>query len=210
MSKLNDLKVATLQTETGLVGSINDLEVDWLKRIRGHSGNTLNELWIQEFLAQGIPPAGFNDMAMAYLAFNGFAGTLNERWLLFWGTTPPVLPSAVIGGNGSNFGTGTQMNAPAGLPTPADWMGLTIAYLGSFGEAFWNLRLGALGNERPIGVDVVQVQLNGTNAAKLTWNVAGQKYQGGANDASLWDILSPEVGNTAGYYIVDATDNVSP
>jgi hypothetical protein len=98
MSKLNDYKMAELAAITGKpVGTFNmvDMEMDWLSRVRGRAGNTLNELWKQEFFAVTAGAAkltmAYDDSAMLYLKTLGLIGeTLPELWLDFWNGNAPV------------------------------------------------------------------------------------------------------------------------
>jgi hypothetical protein len=98
MSKVNDYKMAQLAAITGKpVGTFAtpDMEVDWLSRVRGRAGNTLNELWEQEFIALASGSGAkvsnaFDDNAVIYLTFlNRTGDTLPEMWQDFWnGNTP--------------------------------------------------------------------------------------------------------------------------
>ena len=113
---------------------------------------------------------------------------------------------ATIGSNSPNFGTGSQFTTPAGLPTPTTFMGLEIAYVGSFGEFFWNARFGAAGNEQLAGVDILRVKMGDTTVVDLSWNQAQLRYQGNsAGGESLWTILGDDVGQTVQLLLQDVT-----
>lgn len=93
--------------------------------------------------------------------------------------------------SGSNYRIGTANGLPD-APTPDNIAGLEIFYLGSFGQAFWNLRLGALGTDQIPGVTQIRVQLGSSLAATLTWDVPTERYAGSAGQ-DLWAILGPDV-----------------
>jgi hypothetical protein len=85
MATLNEVKYAALKAALSATGGkINELEYRWLRDVQGRSG-TLNEMWVEEFLAAGVTPNPWNSMAYEYLGLNGsFQKTLNERWYEFW------------------------------------------------------------------------------------------------------------------------------
>ena len=85
-------------------------------------------------------------------------------------------------------------------------MGLEIAYVGSFGEFFWNARFGAAGNEQLAGVDILRVKMGDTTVVDLSWNQAQLRYQGNsAGGESLWTILGDDVGQTVQLLLQDVT-----
>jgi hypothetical protein len=85
MATLNEVKIIALKAAGAVGGTINELEIDWLKSVRGRAGGTLNELWVEEFIALGAAVAKWNGMAYEYLGLNGaFQKKLNERWYEFW------------------------------------------------------------------------------------------------------------------------------
>lgn len=202
---VNELKYQALFDLVGKPLTLNELEYTVLKE-SGHTG-TLNEMWFQEFLttASTKPEFPWSQNAWLYLGDKGAtAPTLSERWYEYWsgggGVTPPY--QATIGGNGSDFGTGTQFNAPVGLPVPGDFMGLTIAYLGSFGQAYWNARFGAAGDEQLPGVDLLRVKLGDATAIDLPWNSVNKRYEGSAGE-DLWAVIGADVGNVVGMWLAD-------
>jgi len=98
-NKVNDDKQTELADVTGKpVGTYktNDGEIDWLKRVRGRTGDTLNELWMQEFIAVAGGAGAkwvysFDDNARIYLTFlNRIGTTLPEMWQDFWNGNAPA------------------------------------------------------------------------------------------------------------------------
>ena len=98
-NKVNDDKMTELSfIATKVTGAVatEDMEVDWLKRVRGRTGSTLNELWMQEFIAVAGGAGAkwtnaFNDNARIYLTcLNRTGTTLPEMWQDFWDGNAPV------------------------------------------------------------------------------------------------------------------------
>lgn len=82
---LNEAKYAALLAATGATPpiTINELECLRLNQL-GYSG-TLNEMWYELFLADGVSAGAWNQMAYEFLGNQGALGrTLNERWYQFW------------------------------------------------------------------------------------------------------------------------------
>ena len=112
------------------------------------------------------------------------------------GDAPIVLDyngTGLVGDNGNNFLIGTATGTP---PTPSTIDGFEVFYVGSFGQFFWNVRMGAAGTDRPFNASSVDVQVNGTSLANLPWNVTQSRFQDSAGAENLWGILGPELGNT--------------
>jgi hypothetical protein len=124
MTTLNELKYAAL-LGAGAVGStLNELEINWLKDIRGRAGSTLNELWHSEFLAEGAAATTWNGMAYEYLGLQGaLARTLNERWYQFWasggsGGATPIYNTDAVAALWTPRGANTVTDA-------SDWVEIT-------------------------------------------------------------------------------------
>lgn len=86
MPSLNEVKITALKAAGAVGKTINELEINWLRDIQGHTAKTLNGLWVQEFLAAGATAGEpWNGMAYEYLGLNGaLQDTINERWYQFW------------------------------------------------------------------------------------------------------------------------------
>lgn len=122
----------------------------------------------------------------------------------------PLRYEGVLVTSGTNFAIGSVEGSPT---TPAIIEGLPINYAGSFGQQWWNFRMGAGGTDQINGADKVTLNLNGTATKTLTWNVANSRYQGSASE-DLWGILSPQLGGVVTLQIavgdVPIPDSLAP
>ena len=102
-NKLNDNRQALLHGRIGKpVGtySTNDAQTTWLSQMRGRVGDTLQELWTQEFLAVAGATVkvvyDYSDQQHMYLDFLGAAGeSLDEKWMDFWDGSTPTAPVGI-------------------------------------------------------------------------------------------------------------------
>ena len=104
--------------------------------------------------------------------------------------------TALVAASGSNFVIGTNT---ASDPVPSTIGALDIFYLGSFGQFFWNLRMGD-GTEQIPGVDSVTVTLGAAGPATLPWNAGSMKYQA-TTAQDLWAVIGADLGNTVDWII---------
>lgn len=82
---LRDAKYAALQTLTGLsVGTINDMERQWLLIETGESTGYINDLYGIYLTGQGYTTGTVSDRMYAFLGGLGYTGTLNDRLYQFW------------------------------------------------------------------------------------------------------------------------------
>ena len=147
-------------------------------------------------------PGAMSDKTLAWLQANGAtSGALADAWLEMLtakgfgpGAAPP--PQNVIQANGNNFILGTSVGATS--ITPDNIGGLAIYYFGSFGENFWNLRMGD-GTQQIPGVTSVTVRLGGSPVGVINWNEAQNRYQDSAS-GSLWNSIG-EVGEQVSWSI---------
>lgn len=95
MPSLNDLKYASLATQTGLTGSLDDLETVWLLTETGASSGHINDLWFLLLEQQGYTTGSLGDRLFDWLVDLGYIGTLNDMLYQFWADggviTPPPL-----------------------------------------------------------------------------------------------------------------------
>jgi hypothetical protein len=189
MAHLNEVKYAALEPlRAGKPATLNELEHRWLTLGGVPEGGTLNERYYKLFGKE----VAWNEAAHSWLTAQGVpeGGTLNERWYIYW--TGVTRGDGVVGQNGTNFGVGTDFGAAT---DPAQVDGLDIRWLGSFGEFFWNLRLGPTGQSQNGSFDIVEVSLNGATPVTLNWSGVNLRYQGNsAGGESLWTILGAELG----------------
>lgn len=125
MPHVNELKYTALVGITGLdTGHINELEIAWLRDVQGRAGDTLNELWINEFVANsgGTAKANlpFNQNAVLYLLDKGIpVQPLSTMWWLFWAggivAQQPVIIGdgwSLIGGTSYGYNQSAAVNPP--------------------------------------------------------------------------------------------------
>ncbi len=98
------------------------------------------------------------------------------------GITKETSGTGNIRPSGNNFIIGTS--EPASNINPSQIDEIDIFYFGSFGQNFWNLRMGD-GTQKMPGVDSVLVKLGGTNLDQLFWSEINQRYQNNAT-TDLW------------------------
>jgi len=101
----------------------------------------------------------------------------------------PVTHLGLMAASGSNFVVGSSTGTPT---KPADVDGLTVFYLGSFGQFYWNLRLGA-GDEKLPASTQVRVQLGGSQSIVLDWSVGNLRYESTTTE-DLWAVLGADLG----------------
>ena len=164
--------------------TVNDAKFAKLRGL-GHTGS-ISDMTLQWLQANGATSPAIPDAWLEMLTAKGFGP----------GAAPT--PQNVIQANGSNFVIGTA--TPASNIVPDNINGLAIFYLGSFGENFWNLRMGDNTEQIP-GVTEVTVQLGGSPADTILWNGPAMKYQG-PSSANLWSTIGA-AGTLVGWSIKD-------
>ena len=121
-----EAKVGALQTLTGSVGNVTDLEHQWLDSvISSPQGDRLREKWIT-FLGEQGYSGTYTERLTQYLTDEGYTGTLDEQLYQYWlngggggGPTPPE-PGATLAFHAATFDASTyEMQAQAvGTGTP--------------------------------------------------------------------------------------------
>lgn len=95
MATLNDVKYESLATQTGLTGSLDDLETIWLLTETGASSGHVNDLWYLLLEQQGFSTGSLGDRLFDWLRSLGYTGSLNDMLYQFWSDggviTPPPL-----------------------------------------------------------------------------------------------------------------------
>lgn len=122
---------------------------------------------------------------MGRLLRAGIAPVMGGAKLFSTGRAPepePVTGTANIVDTSPNLVIGTSQ--PASNIAPSQIGGLDISYFGSFGQNFWNLRMGD-GTQKIPGVDEMQVQLGGSPIDTIQWSELQMRYQATAS-ADLW------------------------
>ena len=87
MPTLMDEKHRALKTLTLVDGTVNDMEVEWLKGaiVAPIISGQLEDLWDQYWDELLVVAGQHNDRAFAWLGGLGhLQPTLNERWLSYW------------------------------------------------------------------------------------------------------------------------------
>lgn len=89
MTQLNDEKLRALRSALGYVtgGNIDDMELEYLRVIKGATANQINECWMEVFMAfyGYTEKRQINALAYNYLGALGHQQeTLDERWLSYW------------------------------------------------------------------------------------------------------------------------------
>ncbi len=124
------------------------------------------------------------------------------------GTAWTMVPVAALGG-GANAGF---QQGVGGTFTPQPYVSsaipegeATLAYLGSFGENWGNLRFhppGEFTSDYQIpGVGHFWVNIEGLGSATLNWNVSQERYQG--NFANIQPYLTAQAGNPLTVQLVE-------
>lgn len=85
MTHRTDLKLAALETLTGLTGHVADLEMAWLESVTGTTGHR-NDLWMLVFLANGATTPSWPEAAFEFLVAYGITPTedISQMWDAYW------------------------------------------------------------------------------------------------------------------------------
>ena len=97
MSTVNDYKLAALKTLTGeTVGTSSDLYHRWLAAETSMTGATIADMELSLLNTLGYTAGTVNDRWNAYLAAEGYVGTLNDKMLQLWAAGGPVLSASFL------------------------------------------------------------------------------------------------------------------
>ena len=95
MTTVNDYKLSSLKTLTGeTVGTSADLYRRWLTTESGLTGATIQDMELSLLNTLGYTSGTVKDRWNAYLAAEGYTGTLNDKLLQLWAAGGPVLSAS--------------------------------------------------------------------------------------------------------------------